>query len=188
MPQSRIRKKKRRRSKAAAHSHKKSGIGAPIIVAVIIGALVIAGTVYLISQNVSAPSPAPPAAPTATTEPVTLNEEGMIATPSGLKYKDIVEGTGVSPKAGQTITVHYTGLLANGEKFDSSRDRGQPIDFVIGKGAVIKGWDEGVITMKIGGKRKLIIPPDLGYGAQGRPPSIPPNSTLLFEVELIGVK
>jgi FKBP-type peptidyl-prolyl cis-trans isomerase FkpA len=111
-----------------------------------------------------------------------------IRTPSGLKYVDLVIGGGESPKLGQTVTVHYTGTLENGTKFDSSVDRGRPFVFPIGEGRVIKGWDEGVITMKIGGKRKLIIPPDLAYGPEGRPPVIPPSATLIFEVELLGAR
>ena len=112
-----------------------------------------------------------------------------ITTGSGLKYVDEVVGTGESPSPGKIVSVHYTGWLENGTQFDSSRgpDRGQPLEFPIGVGRVIKGWDEGVMTMKVGGKRKLIIPPDLGYGATGRP-RIPPNSTLIFEVELLGVR
>jgi peptidylprolyl isomerase len=112
---------------------------------------------------------------------------GEITTTSGLKYTDIQVGTGATPQRGQTVTVHYTGTLENGVKFDSSLDRGVPSDFRIGVGAVIKGWDEGLMTMKVGGKRKLVIPPQLGYGSQAKP-NIPPNSTLIFEVELIGVK
>ena len=111
-----------------------------------------------------------------------------VTTPSGLKYSDLVVGAGESPKPGQMVTVHYTGTLENGTKFDSSVDRGQPFTFQIGVGRVIKGWDEGVMTMRIGGKRKLIIPPGLGYGARGAGGVIPPNATLIFEVELLGVQ
>jgi peptidylprolyl isomerase len=110
-----------------------------------------------------------------------------VATQPELKFEDIVVGVGISPKPGQDVTVHYTGTLENGAKFDSSLDRGQPFTFTIGVGQVIKGWDEGVMTMKVGGKRKLIIPPHLGYGSRSAGP-IPPNSTLIFEVELLEVK
>ena len=111
-----------------------------------------------------------------------------VATASGLKYVDIVEGTGATPQKGQRVSVHYTGTLEDGTKFDSSVDRGQPFEFRLGEGAVIKGWDEGLASMKVGGKRKLIIPPALGYGQRGSPPNIPPNSILLFDVELISVR
>ena len=111
-----------------------------------------------------------------------------VTTLSGLKYSDLVVGTGATPQKGQTVTVHYTGTLENGKKFDSSLDRGKPADFRIGVGSVIKGWDEGLMTMKVGGKRRLVIPSKLGYGPQGRPPDIPGNSTLIFDVELLGVK
>ena len=107
--------------------------------------------------------------------------------PSGLRYTDAVVGQGDSPSKGQRVRVHYTGLLTNGKKFDSSVDRGQPFEFTIGVGQVIRGWDEGVISMKVGGKRQLIIPPDLGYGARGAPPVIPPNAELIFDVELLGI-
>lgn len=109
-------------------------------------------------------------------------------TPSGLKYIDLKEGDGASPSKGQTVKVHYTGTLENGKKFDSSRDRGSPFSFKIGVGQVIKGWDEGVSTMKVGGQRILIIPADLGYGAQGAGGVIPPNATLIFDVELLDTK
>ncbi len=118
---------------------------------------------------------------------ITHRSDNEVTSPTGLKYTDIVEGTGDSPRAGQTIVVHYLGTLENGKKFDSSYDRGQPAEFKIGVGAVIKGWDEGLMTMKVGGKRKLVIPPALGYGPRGTP-NIPGNSTLIFEVELLGLK
>lgn len=111
-----------------------------------------------------------------------------MTTESGLRYEDIVVGTGASPERGQEVTVHYTGTLEDGTKFDSSLDRGQPFKFNIGIGQVIKGWDEGVLTMKVGGKRKLVIPSQLGYGARGAGDVIPPNATLVFEVELLGTQ
>ncbi len=110
-----------------------------------------------------------------------------ITTPSGLKYRDIKVGTGPSPENGQLVFVHYTGKLENGRKFDSSRDRGTPFAFRLGVGEVIKGWDEGIATMKVGGQRELVIPPELGYGAQGAGGVIPPNATLIFDVELIRI-
>jgi peptidylprolyl isomerase len=106
-------------------------------------------------------------------------------TASGLQYIDEQVGEGASIQSGQNVQVHYTGWLTNGTKFDSSRDRGEPFAFPVGGGRVIRGWDEGVATMKIGGKRRLIVPPDLGYGARGIGP-IPPNSTLIFDVEALG--
>ena len=111
-----------------------------------------------------------------------------VTTPSGLKYIDEVVGTGDSPKTGQTVTVNYTGWLENGTKFDSSFDHGGPFSFQIGIDPIIRGWVEGLMTMKVGGKRRLIIPPQLGYGARGAGGVIPPNATLIFEVELLGVK
>lgn len=116
----------------------------------------------------------------------------MTTTPTGLQYEDTVVGTGASPETGQICVMHYTGWLyvdgKKGSKFDSSLDRGQPFEFPIGTGRVIKGWDEGVAGMKVGGKRTLIIPPQLGYGARGAGGVIPPNATLIFDVELLGVK
>jgi peptidylprolyl isomerase len=115
-------------------------------------------------------------------------EEKIITTKSGLKYVELKEGTGKAAKAGDTVDVHYTGWLTNGKKFDSSVDSGKPFSFSLGAGQVIKGWDEGVAGMKEGGKRKLMIPPALAYGADGRPPVIPGNAELVFEVELLKVK
>ena len=115
-----------------------------------------------------------------------------MTTASGLQIIDSKEGTGASPKPGQTCVMHYTGWLyengQKGKKFDSSVDRNEPFEFPIGKQRVIAGWDEGVATMKVGGKRTLIIPPALGYGARGAGGVIPPNATLMFDVELLGVK
>ncbi len=110
-----------------------------------------------------------------------------VKTPSGLQYEDLVVGTGASPQPRQMCKVHYTGWLTDGRKFDSSKDHGQPFEFPVGAGRVIRGWDEGVATMKVGGKRKLTIPPDLGYGARGAGGVIPPGATLIFEVELLGL-
>ena len=115
----------------------------------------------------------------------------MTTTPSGLQYEDTIDGTGAAAKAGQHVTVHYTGWLYNngvkGAKFDSSKDRQSPFNFDLGAGMVIRGWDEGVQGMKVGGTRLLVIPPQLGYGARGAGGVIPPNATLMFEVELLGV-
>ena len=110
---------------------------------------------------------------------------GAVKTASGLSYTDIVKGTGAAPISGKNVTVHYTGTLENGTKFDSSVDRGQPFVFRIGAGEVIPGWDEGIISMRVGGKRRLVIPPQLGYGAAGAGGVIPPNATLIFDVELL---
>jgi FKBP-type peptidyl-prolyl cis-trans isomerase len=107
---------------------------------------------------------------------------------SELLIQDLREGTGGVATAGQTVSVHYVGTLTDGKKFDSSRDRGKPFEFRLGAGQVIKGWDQGVAGMKIGGLRKLTIPPDLGYGARGAGGVIPPNATLVFEVELLGLR
>jgi peptidylprolyl isomerase len=147
------------------------------------------------SPTVATGSPtASPAASTiavATTEPPTAEvtpSAGEVTTDSGLRYVDLVVGAGDSPQIGDIVQVHYTGTLVDGTQFDSSVDRGQPIEFQIGIGAVIPGWDEGVASMKVGGKRRLIIPPELGYGAQGAGGVIPPNATLIFEVELLEIR
>jgi FKBP-type peptidyl-prolyl cis-trans isomerase FkpA len=134
--------------------------------------------VMLVSAPVGAADA--PAAPSKTTGKGTK-------TASGLQYWDLKKGTGAVAKAGQTVKVHYTGWLTDGKMFDSSVTRGEPFEFKLGAGMVIKGWDEGVAGMKVGGKRQLRIPPDLGYGARGAGGAIPPNSTLVFDVELLGV-
>jgi FKBP-type peptidyl-prolyl cis-trans isomerase FkpA len=140
----------------------------------------------------AAPVAAAAVAPAGTVAPAAAkdlaNEPKATATKTGLKFVDLKVGDGASPTPGANVEVHYTGWLTNGTKFDSSVDRGKPFSFPIGKGRVIKGWDEGVMSMKIGGKRKLIIPPELGYGARGAGRTIPPNATLVFEVELLGIK
>ena len=124
--------------------------------------------------------------------PLSALAAGEVTTPSGLRITDVKPGTGPVPKAGQTVTVNYTGWLfvdgKKGKKFDSSLDRGEPFSFTLGQGQVIKGWDEGVATMHVGGKRTLIIPPDLGYGARGAGGAIPPGATLIFDVDLLGAK
>jgi FKBP-type peptidyl-prolyl cis-trans isomerase len=112
-------------------------------------------------------------------------EQPTTTTPSGLRYVDLVTGTGASPAAGDRVEVHYTGWLEDGKKFDSSVDRGQPFVFPLGEGRVIRGWDEGVASMKVGGRRRLTIPPALGYGDRGAGRVIPPGATLVFEVELL---
>ena len=119
---------------------------------------------------------------------VQAEKENVVTTPSGLQYVDLVTGNGKVAQAGETAVVHYTGWLKDGTKFDSSKDRKKPFSFPIGAGRVIKGWDEGVVGMKIGGKRKLTIPPELGYGARGAGQVIPPNATLTFEVELLDLR
>ena len=113
-------------------------------------------------------------------------EETLQLTASGLQFHDLEIGSGEEARSGQNVKVHYTGRLENGTQFDSSRGRG-PFEFTLGVGMVIRGWDEGVSGMKVGGKRKLVIPPDLGYGSRGAGGVIPPNATLIFEVELLGV-
>jgi FKBP-type peptidyl-prolyl cis-trans isomerase FkpA len=121
------------------------------------------------------------------TLPFDQGERIMITTASGLQYEDLTEGTGEPAKAGDSVQVHYTGWLTDGTKFDSSLDRRSPFSFKLGKGMVIKGWDEGVAGMKVGGKRKLQIPADLGYGSRGAGGAIPPNAVLVFDVELLKI-
>lgn len=125
---------------------------------------------------------------TAMTSNTQVDTTGTTATPSGLKIKELQPGTGASPQNGQKVTVHYTGWLTDGTKFDSSVDRNQPFEFTLGAHEVIQGWDEGVASMKIGGKRRLVIPPNLAYGSRAVGGVIPANSTLVFDVELLGAK
>jgi peptidylprolyl isomerase len=138
----------------------------------------------LMSPGESASSESSEVAPVADS---TDSNDAMITTESGLQYIDLVEGTGAIPQAGQTVVVHYVGTLENGTQFDSSRDRNRPFSFRLGAGQVIRGWDEGLSTMRVGGRRQLIIPPDLGYGARGAGGVIPPNATLIFDVELLRI-
>jgi peptidylprolyl isomerase len=143
------------------------------------------------TQTIDAPNTPPSITePTETepteTEPTGEDNPNLITTDSGLKYEDLAVGTGATPALGQTVQVHYLGTLENGKKFDSSYDRNSPFSFQLGAGQVIQGWDEGLSTMQVGGKRRLFIPPALGYGSRRVGP-IPANSTLIFEVELLGI-
>lgn len=177
MPQSRKRKTGRRAPSKVASQHRTvSHRGGPgkrskVIAAVVILSLAAAGAAYMFAPRSKAPAAGP-----------------EVTTPSGLRYADLVVGAGPSPRTGQTAVVHYTGTLTNGTEFDSSRRKGRPLEFQLGRGVVIEGWDEGVATMKVGGRRRLTVPPQLGYGERGSPPAIPPNATLVFDIELLGVK
>lgn len=148
------------------------------------GALALAGC----ASSHDAAAPAKPSAPKAAAPAASTQETHVHKLASGLVYEDLVVGDGKMADPGLTVSVHYTGWLTDGTKFDSSLDRGQPFQFTLGTGQVIPGWDEGVKGMRIGGKRKLTIPPDLGYGARGAGGVIPPNATLVFEVQLLGVQ
>jgi peptidylprolyl isomerase len=145
----------------------------------------------LLAQGCGSPSETPPG-PAPTTVPVTQApvppKDETVTTASGLKYLELEPGDGAVPQRGQTVEVHYTGWLESGKKFDSSLDRGQPFQFIVGQGQVIPGWDEGLLSMKAGSKRKLIIPGELAYGPRGFGDIIPPNATLIFEVKLLSVK
>jgi peptidylprolyl isomerase len=181
LPKSR-KARNRRRASASARSKRQKTTSSwkPIVVIAIIAGLIgIAIIAGLIGLGVFAPIPG-------TDSPAPVPGE-KVTTASGLEYIDDVIGTGVSPRQGQMVTVHYTGTLTDGTKFDSSVDKNQPYRFPIGRRQVIQGWDEGIMTMKVGGKRRLIVPPHLGYGSKGSGNSIPPDATLMFEVELLGV-
>ena len=163
MPKSHHKRSGKRRSNTrSTYSHKESpSKGGVIAIGVIVG-IVILGTAFFVFSG-----------------------GGEIKTASGLRYVDLVKGSGASPQPGQSVTVNYIGTLADGTKFDSSYDRGQPYTTRLAADSVIQGWVEGVMTMKVGGKRKLIVPPELAYGAKGSAPKIPPNATLTFEIELL---
>jgi FKBP-type peptidyl-prolyl cis-trans isomerase len=161
-----------------------SGMTKIVIIAAVFVVIVFA--VAALAQT-TAHKPAPAARPN-TTAPTKVTGDG-VKTASGLQYWDIRVGAGAEAKGGNHVKVHYTGWLTTGKKFDSSVDAHSPFDFTIGQGDVIKGWDEGVTGMKVGGKRQLRIPPELGYGASGTPGGpIPPNATLIFDIQLLGVK
>jgi peptidylprolyl isomerase len=141
-----------------------------------------------VAQEKPAEQKQPAQTPSVTASGIPQVAGDTITTPSGLKYLEMTVGTGEAPQAWQVVQAHYTGWLTDGKKFDSSRDRGQTFAFPLGQGRVIKGWDEGIASMKVGGRRLLIIPPDLGYGPRGAGGAIPPNATLVFDVELVGLQ
>ncbi len=152
--------------------------------------LLVAAMILVAAVAVAQTAPAKPKVKVVrpnTNAPTRVTGDG-VKTDSGLQYWEIRMGTGEVAKEGNRVRVHYTGWLTTGKKFDSSVDRGQPFDFTIGNGEVIRGWEEGVAGMRVGGKRQLRIPPELGYGADGSPPTIPPNATLIFDIQLLGVQ
>jgi peptidylprolyl isomerase len=148
------------------------------IILILIAVLVLAFIAFLVYRSITTSQPSA----------ASTTAGNMVVTASGLQYQDLVVGSGPEAKSGNTVSVHYTGWLADGTKFDSSLDRGTPFEFTLGAGQVIKGWDEGVVGMKVGGKRQLIIPPQLAYGSSGAGSTIPPNATLTFEVQLLEIK
>jgi len=155
------------------------GLAKTIIEIVILAAIVfVAGLIWATTRDTKPP---------ASTTGLAALDSSAVTTKSGLRYKDFVVGSGPSPQQGQTVVVHYDGRFTDGTVFDSSRRHGKVFEFALGGGEVIKGWDEGVATMKVGGVRRLVVPPDLGYGAAGRG-DIPPHSTLVFDIELLGIK
>lgn len=178
MPQSRHRKSKARKRPKGLYanpgpqtqSRSTKNRTVQVVALIVLAGLVLATVIYVLNRR-STPSGGP-----------------ETTTASGLKYVDLVVGDGPSPQVGQTLSVHYTGTLVSGKKFDSSRDRGVPMEFQYGRTPMIKGWDEGLKTMKVGGRRMLTIPPNLAYGPGGKPPDIPPNSTLVFDIELLSAK
>ena len=156
---------------------------------VLICFLLLAATlIFACSQKETAPTDIKKSGDSVMEKGAGVQSEKMVKTPTGLQYEDLVAGSGASPSPGNKVTVHYTGWLTDGRKFDSSVDRNEPFVFQIGAGQVIQGWDEGVMSMKIGGKRKLIIPANLGYGTAGAGGVIPPNATLVFEVILLDIR
>lgn len=158
----------------------------------VVVALATFGIVYFLNYSNSKSDVLSIATPTPKTvvaeKDIVVENKKMQENVTELKIEDLVVGTGAEAVAGKLISVHYTGTLTNGTKFDSSKDRGEPFEFTLGAGQVIQGWDKGFAGMKVGGKRKLTIPSEMGYGAQGAGGVIPPNATLIFEVELLGVK
>ncbi|MBX7219920.1 MAG: FKBP-type peptidyl-prolyl cis-trans isomerase [Blastocatellia bacterium] len=163
----------------------------------VVAFVLVAAVLFYTRSNSSSPQPAPAAATTnQTTPPPPANPEVKTANPTptpttpaaGLKVEDVKVGTGTEATTGKSVTVHYTGTLTDGTKFDSSLDSKQPLTFTLGTNGIIQGWNQGILGMKVGGKRKLVIPPDLAYGAQGRGPKIPPHATLNFDIELLDVK